>query len=87
MTGSLDDFDEKVWVRLKKDLKKTVGDTAYDNWLKQITFLSIDNQIISFSVPTKFLRDWVVNNYADKIKNQCNNDSDWRSNYSYSDNG
>ena len=71
MTGSIGEFDEKVWARLKKELKKTVGDTAYNNWLKQITFLSIENQTISFSVPTKFLRDWVVNNYADKIKNQC----------------
>ncbi|PPR46154.1 MAG: Chromosomal replication initiator protein DnaA [Alphaproteobacteria bacterium MarineAlpha5_Bin8] len=71
MTSSFGEFDDKIWARLKKDLKKTVGDTAYNNWLKQITFLSIEEQTISFSVPTKFLRDWVVNNYADKIKNQC----------------
>ena len=66
-------FDEKNWLNLKKDLKKIVGDTAYNNWLKQLTFLSVKDQTISFSVPTKFLRDWVVNNYADKIKNQCKN--------------
>jgi len=71
MEDSFLDFDEKKWLNLKKDLKKIVGDTAYNNWLKQLTFLSVKDQIISFSVPTKFLRDWVVNNYADKIKNQC----------------
>ena len=73
MEDSFLGFDEKNWLNLKKDLKKIVGDTAYNNWLKQLTFLSVKNQTISFSVPTKFLRDWVVNNYADKIKNQCKN--------------
>ena len=73
MEDSFLGFDEKKWLNLKKDLKKIVGDTAYNNWLKQLTFLSVKDQTISFSVPTKFLRDWVVNNYADKIKNQCKN--------------
>ena len=70
MEVSFLDFNEKHWLHLKKDLKKIVGDTAYNNWLKQLTFLSIEDQTISLSVPTKFLRDWIVNNYADKIKNQ-----------------
>ena len=70
MEDSFLGFDEKNWLNLKKDLKKIVGDTAYNNWLKQLTFLSIENQTISFSVPTKFLRDWIVNNYSDKIKNE-----------------
>ncbi len=73
MEDSFLGFDEKKWLNLKKDLRKIVGDTAYNNWLKQLTFLSLKDQTISFSVPTKFLRDWVVNNYADKIKNQCKN--------------
>ena len=73
MEDSFLGFDEKNWLNLTKDLRKVVGDTAYNNWLKQLTFLSVKDQTISFSVPTKFLRDWVVNNYADKIKNQCKN--------------
>ena len=71
MEDSFSDFDDKAWSHLKKDLKKIVGISAYNNWLKQLTFLSIENKTISFSVPTKFLRDWIVNNYADEIKNQC----------------
>jgi len=73
MEDSFFGLDEKNWLNLKKDLKKTIGDTAYNNWLKQLTLLSVKDQTVSFSVPTKFLRDWVVNNYADKIKNQCKN--------------
>ena len=63
-------FDDAKWSSLKKDLKKTVGDTAYNNWIKHLNYVSIKENTITFSVPTKFLRDWIVNNYSDKIKNE-----------------
>ena len=63
-------FDENKLTSLKKDLKKTVGDTAYNNWLKNLHYVSLNEDTITFSVPTKFLRDWIVNNYSDKIKNE-----------------
>ena len=72
MEDSFLDFNEKKWPLLKKDLKKIVGDTAYNNWLKQLSFISNKENTITLSVPTKFLRDWIVNNYSDKIKNECN---------------
>ena len=62
---------KKHWPVLKKDLRKIVGNTAYNNWLKQLSFISIEETTITFSVPTKFLRDWIVNHYADKIKTEC----------------
>ena len=71
MNDSFLDFDENVWARLRKDLKKIIGDTAYNNWLKNLGFLSYEKGILSLSVPTKFLRDWIVNHYADKIKSHC----------------
>ena len=61
-------FDEVKWSSLKKDLKKTVGDSAYNNWLKHLNYVSLEKDTITFSVPTKFLRDWIVNNYSDKVK-------------------
>lgn len=70
MIESAFDFNEKNWLNFKKDLKKIVGNTAYNNWLKQLNFFSIEGKTVSLSVPTKFLRDWIVNNYADKIKSQ-----------------
>ena len=64
-------FNESGWKNFKKDLKKIVGDTAYNNWLKQLNFLSLEDDTLALSVPTKFLRDWIVNHYADKIKLHC----------------
>ncbi len=71
MENTSNSFDDNKWSSLKKDLKKTVGDTAYNNWLKHLNYVSIVDSTITFSVPTKFLRDWIVNNYSDKIKNQA----------------
>ena len=58
----------KELTALKKDFKQSVGDSAYNNWIKHLSFVSYENNTLSFSLPTKFLRDWIVNNYADKIK-------------------
>ena len=71
MSDSFLDFNKNNWESFKKDLKKAVGDTAYNNWLKKLRFLSFEKDTLSLSVPTKFLRDWIVNNYADKIKSHC----------------
>ena len=69
MDNTSETFEESNWSSLKKDLKKTVGDTAFNNWLKHLNYVSVESSTITFSVPTKFLRDWIVNNYSDKIKN------------------
>ncbi len=68
MSKTLDLSDEKNWLSLKKDLKLSVGDSAYNNWIKHLSFISHENNTLSYSLPTKFLRDWIVNNYSDKIK-------------------
>ena len=68
MSNTLDLSDEKNWLSLKKELKQSVGDSAYNNWIKHLSFVSYENNTLSFSLPTKFLRDWIVNNYSDKIK-------------------
>ena len=40
------DFNGQNWENIKKDLKKDVGDVAYNNWLKKLGFLSFENKTI-----------------------------------------
>ena len=68
MSNKYDLSIEKNWISLKKNLKNAVGESAFNNWLKQLNFISLEDNTLSFSLPTKFLRDWIVNNYSDKIK-------------------
>ena len=64
-------FDESKLLSFKKNLKKNVGESAFNNWLKHLNYVSLDETTITFSVPTKFLRDWIVNNYSDKVKSEA----------------
>ena len=50
MENPTEEFNETNLSSLKKDLKKTVGDSAYNNWLKHLNFVSVDirDLIISF---------------------------------------
>ena len=73
MSNNFDLSIEKNWLSLKKDLKNIVGESAYNNWIKHLNFISFENKTLSFSLPTKFLRDWILNNYSDKIKTASKN--------------
>ena len=42
MQDSFLDFKEKNWALLKKDLKKIVGDTAYNIWVKQLSLIAVE---------------------------------------------
>ncbi len=70
MTNEIDLSEEKNWLSLKNNLKQSVGDSAFNNWIKHLNFVSFENKTLSFSLPTKFLRDWIVNNYSDTIKTE-----------------
>lgn len=70
MTKEIDLSEEKNWLSLKNNLKQSVGDSAFNNWIKHLNFVSFENNALSFSLPTKFLRDWIVNNYSDTIKTE-----------------
>lgn len=56
METSIDDFADKKWPSIKKDLKKSIGDTSYNNWLKHLSFISIENNTLTLSIPTKFFK-------------------------------
>jgi chromosomal replication initiator protein len=62
--GSLD----QQWARVSGRLKEEVGETAYRSWLKPLTIGELKGGEISITVPTRFMRDWVLTHYADRIR-------------------
>jgi chromosomal replication initiator protein len=58
---------EIQWRDLCARLRGEVGDTAWQSWLKPMAIKVFDNGRVRFSVPTRFMRDWVLDNYADRI--------------------
>ena len=71
-TKSSDHFvseEEKIinWSEVKNSFEKNFGTEIYSSWLKNVTLLKEFNDYLVLSVPTRFIRDWIVSRYLDKV--------------------
>lgn len=55
------------WGQICSQLKTEVGETAFDSWLKPLTPGSFSNGTINICVPTRFMKNWVIAHYSDRI--------------------
>ena len=55
------------WTETLEKLKKTFGSDIYESWIKNLNLKKEFNHYVILSVPTRFVRDWIVSRYADKI--------------------
>ncbi len=56
------------WYRVCSRLKAEIGDTAFENWVKPMKAVALDGSEVTLSLPSRFMRDWVVANYLDRLK-------------------
>ena len=56
------------WSKIASELKKSLDKDTFQNWIKPIYFESHIDTSLTLSVPTRFLRDWIIKNYASVIK-------------------
>ena len=66
-----DDTDQDIdisWDLIRSELKKSLDKDTFQNWIKPIYFESHIDTSLTLSVPTRFLRDWIIKNYASVIK-------------------
>jgi chromosomal replication initiator protein len=55
------------WARIRGRLQQEVGDVEYRTWLRQMTLAGVEGDEIALHLPTRFLRDWVREHYADRL--------------------
>ena len=55
------------WNDVLESFKKTFGNDTYESWIKNINLKKEYNHYVILSAPTRFVRDWIVSRYADKI--------------------
>ena len=55
------------WNEVLEKFKKTFGNDVFESWIKNINLKKEFNHYVVLSVPTRFVRDWIVSRYADKI--------------------
>ena len=56
-----------LWLLVLKKLNNEFGNEIFNSWIKNIKVQSIQDDILYFSVPTRFIRDWITSHYLDKI--------------------
>jgi chromosomal replication initiator protein len=55
------------WNEILEKFKKNFGSDVYESWIKNINLKKEYNHYVVLSAPTRFVRDWIVSRYADKI--------------------
>lgn len=66
--GEVGSSSQAEWDRVKLRLKHEFGDSAYQSWVSPIAFSGLNDGAVNLRVPTRFMRDWVVTHYADRIR-------------------
>ena len=64
------------WQRVAAQLQETIGEAAFQSWIKPISVRGLRDGMVRVSVPTRFMRDWVVAHYGDRITELWKNEND-----------
>ena len=59
--------DQLVWENVLKEFKISFGNDVYESWIKNINLKKEFNHYVILSAPTRFVRDWIVSRYVDKL--------------------
>jgi chromosomal replication initiator protein len=59
--------DQDKWSRVKERLRTSVGENVYASWFGRMEPESIESETVKLSVPTRFLKSWVQQHYAEKL--------------------
>ena len=59
---------EDQWGNIIGELRREFGEEAYQSWLKPMTARGVEQGRVVLSVPTRFMRDWVVAQYGDRLR-------------------
>ncbi len=56
------------WEQVREQLREEFGEAVFKSWLKALFVTEIIGGTVRLAAPTRFMRDWVVSHYADRIR-------------------
>ncbi len=59
---------ELSWTRVRERLRDELGDAVFRNWLAPLTLGALGDGQVVMRAPTRFMRDWIAQRYADRIR-------------------
>jgi chromosomal replication initiator protein len=66
-TSLKNNLSSEKWDALQSSLLGLYGKDVYTSWLQGVAFNKINFNALILNVKTRFIRDWIVAHYADKI--------------------
>ena len=58
---------EELWQKILNEMKSKISKPSYDTWLSETTVRSLEDNILSISVPNEFIKNWLDQKYTDVI--------------------
>ena len=55
------------WERVRERLRLSYGEAIFKSWLQPLKLADVKNGQAMITVPTRFMREWIVTHYADNI--------------------
>ena len=55
------------WERVRERLRVSYGEAIFKSWLQPLKLADVKNGQAMITVPTRFMREWIVAHYADNI--------------------
>jgi len=68
----LDQTVSAAWARARAGLRAEFGEEAFRSWINPLTLEAVRSGTAVLSIKSQFLRDWVSNNYAQRIVSHFN---------------
>lgn len=67
-TGSAAPDPDRQWEGIRAKLRDEFGEAVFNSWLRPIKLAEIHDGQVTLTVPTRFMRDWIVSHYAHRIR-------------------
>ncbi len=74
--GQADRSLTEQWTRVRAQLRADVGDAAFNSWLKPLVLGDFNAGHLRVAVPTRFMRDWIEDNYGNRLTKLWTDESD-----------
>ena len=73
--GGLDSQLIAQWARVRGRLRAEFGEAAFRSWLKPLTLVGHNGNEVRVAVPTRFMRDWILSHYVDRLRTLWNSEN------------
>ena len=67
---------EEQWKRVQARLLDEYGEATYSSWLQPLSVVDHQEGCMRLSAPNAFMRDWVKNHYAERVKALLQSEND-----------